>query len=58
MLVLSALILVTSLICVVQEIAPLRRRVLLMFATVNWLTLVLFVVRFLFLLAVKIRREY
>jgi len=58
MLVLSALILVTSLICVVQEIAPLRRRVLLMFATVNWLTLVLFVARFLFLLVVKIRREY
>jgi len=58
MLVLSALILVTSLICVVQEIAPLRRRVLLMFATVNWLTLMLFVARFLFLLVVKIRREY
>ena len=58
MLVLSALILVTSLICVVQEIAPLRRRVLLMFATVNWLNLVLFVARFLFLVVVKIRREY
>jgi len=58
MLVLSALILVTSLICVVQEIAPLRRRVLLLFATVNWLTLMLFVARFLFLLVVKIRREY
>jgi len=58
MLVLSALILVTSVICAVQAIAPLRRRVLLMFATVNWLTLVLFVARFLFLLVVKIRREY
>ena len=58
MLVLSALILVTSLICVVQEIALLRRRVLLMFATVNWLTLMLFVARFLFLVVVKIRREY
>jgi hypothetical protein len=56
--VLSALILLSSFICAAQAITPLTRRVLLLFATVNWLALGLFVARFGFLLAVKIHREY